>query len=121
MKDLKGLIIALLGLFFGAIGLGTVENVYVEFGTFVVSIALFSEWINSIMELKKFPAMAVTWGTGTVFAFIGWILGVGFFETVTEWYWVLVYGVGAALISNDVWPNVIKKILQYLDLIEEKE
>ena len=121
--DWKTIFIGVLGLLFGAIGLGAVDNVYFEFGTFVVSISLISEWFitDVFKNLKKFPAMLVTWGTGIIFAYIGWFLNYGFLASVTEWYYVAAYGIGASLIANDVWPGVIKKVLEYLNLIEAEE
>jgi len=119
--NFKALIIGILGLIFGAAGVGAVENVFLEFGTFVAAIALFAEWLIQTVNAKGFAAMLITWGMGMVFAFTGWLLGLGFLAEVTEVWHILVYGVASALVANEVWPQVIKKILEYLGLLEPKE
>jgi|GEM_PF-5998640 len=113
----KALFVGLLGLLFSAAGIGAVEDVYKEFGSFVLGISLFTEWINENWNLKKYSAMFATWGTGLVFAFVGWGLNLGFLTSAELWE-VIVYGIGAAMVANGFWASVVKKILEKLKLIE---
>ena len=117
---MKSIILALLGLLFGAAGLGPVENVFIEFGSFVAGIAIFSQFAIIQLKATKFVKMLITWGTGIVFAFTGYALGLGFLVGAEIWE-VAVYGVASALVANAIWPDVVKKVLEYLGLLNEKD
>ena len=122
--NLKAILLGFIGLLIGAIGLGTIDGLYVDLLSLVAAVALFSEWVLNVVTVKKFLAQLVTWGVGIVFAFVGWFFELGFLAITPAgdpylWYEVLIIGVGVSLIANGVWPYIIKQILEKLGLIDE--
>lgn len=121
--NLKLIFLALFGLLLGALGLGTVDSVYVDIGSLVIAIPLFSEYVIDTFKLKKFLAQLMTWGIGVVLTFIGWIFSLGFLAASPQgdpylWYEVLAIGIAVSLIANGIWPVIIKQILEKAKLID---
>ena len=122
--NLKAILLGFLGLLAGSIGLGAIDSLYVDIASLVAAVVLFSEWLFSVVKVKKFLAQVITWGVGIVFAFTGWIFELGFLAVSPAgdpylWYEVLVLGIGVSLIANGVWPLIVKQILQKLKLVDE--
>ena len=119
--NLKAILLGLIGLLFGAAGVGTIDSVYADISALVIAVTLFSEWLLSVVTVKKFLAQLITWGTGIVFVFAGWLLNLGFLVATPagdeyKWWEIVILGVGVSLLANGLWPTVVKPILEKLKL-----
>ena len=74
---------------------------------FIVVIPVVVEFIKKIIP-KNSPSLIiqiVSWVTGIALAMLAWVLNLGFFAELSQWYEALAVGVGASLVANGVFDT----------------
>lgn len=76
------------------------------FGAFILIVPVVFELVKRL--LGNAPAIIIqisSWIIGIVLAFIAWVLNLGFFAEIVEWWKILLLGLGASLAANGVFDT----------------
>ena len=74
---------------------------------FIVVIPIVVEFIKKIIP-EDFPSLLiqiVSWVTGIGLAMTAWVLNLGFFAELSQWYEALAVGIGSSLVANGVFDT----------------
>jgi hypothetical protein len=113
-QTIKTLAIAVLGVLLGYVGLGGVEPVFINFIALVAATIAVTNFLDELLNIKKFAAVVVSWATGIVLTLVGWLLDLGFLMELLFWQAALT-GIGVAVAANFGWdPQMIKKLLEQI-------
>ena len=91
--------------------------------TFFTTLAVFAGTVPVVTQFilryinTKYDQV-ISWVVAIALAFIGWIFKLGIFEGLA-WYWIIIYGAAAGLISNGIFD--IPVINAILNLIPKKK
>ncbi|MCG8310738.1 MAG: hypothetical protein MI975_25335 [Cytophagales bacterium] len=83
------------------------SDYFADFATFVLLIPIVVEFIKKLIP-EDSPSLAIqiaSWVTGLILAMLAWILKLGFFADILEWWQALIIGAGASLAANGVFDT----------------
>lgn len=84
-------------------------------------VLIITDWLKQLFNFALNYAQYVSWAVSIFLSLAAWFFQWGIFAG-TEWWYILVYGISAGLLSNGLFDwDILKAILTFLKLLPAKK
>ena len=95
-----------------------------DFGPYFASLAamvplvvLITAWLKKVLKVNGIWIQIVSWILSITLCFVGYLLHIGLFADITQWWLVLIYGFCVGLSANGFFDiTIIQQILKGIGL-----
>ena len=97
-----------------------VSGYFVSLAALVPLVVIISAWLNKVLGSEGWVKQAVSWLISIILVFIGWKLKLGMLADITEWYYIILYGLATGLAANGIFDvKLIQTLLKYLKFLKK--